>query len=148
MTADKNGVADATQQIVDSNVRARLESAVRKLGPIAAQNALTAFASGQAGNWDSCVLARAYGANGELYSAANGVEPGLRRLGWMCKALGITMSEMGAVVDAFDRSPEYDDGRRVLLRSLLEAEASKLNAAAVDLAEQREAPSLVGSEGR
>jgi hypothetical protein len=102
--------------------RELLESAVRKLGPIAAANALTAFQTGERANWDSCVLARAYGADGELGRDAMARECGSFQMA--CKTFGLTVDEASWVVHAFDLAPEQPN--RHLLRSLLEQEASKI----------------------
>lgn len=102
-----------------------LRSAVKKLGPIAAANALTAFADPYRG-WRQCGLARAYGADGELLTRMCDLAerfPHEDNFELAARVLSIQQDEALAFVMAFD-SP---GARRDALRDLLAAEASKLD---------------------
>lgn len=113
-----------------------LESAVRKLGPERAQQALRAFApshdSGRLDGsaWEGCALALAYGGRGELHAAirddvrANGYEWSPKRKA-AARRLGLSFDELCAVTSAYDVGCGYPIHRT--LRSLLEAEAAKIS---------------------
>lgn len=115
------------------NTQELLASAVKKLGPVAAQNALLAFGrDDNTFSFAACGLAYAFGAPGELLAAMDGNQ---------CYALaaphlGLTDKEVAAFAQAFDGF-DHNDGNfpfdapecRVVLRTLLEAEAAKIRTA-------------------
>lgn len=116
---------------VDAKTRAVLTSAVQKLGPIAAQNALCAFTGTGGHTFRSCGLALAYGAPGELSRAVEELDklkiPYQDPYELTARAVGLTLAEVTAFVGAFDGlSWHGGDAGRALLRSLLEAEAAKI----------------------
>lgn len=98
-----------------------LKSGVAKLGPLAAANALTAFKTGRRGSWNSCVLARAHGADGELKRDARKRKEKV----WQTApvVLGLSVFESEAIMAAFDHPAD-----RKYLRYLLEQEAAKMTA--------------------
>lgn len=109
-----------------------LASAVKKLGPERAQQALEAWSSPQDWfcPWDGCALARAYGRPGELRAI---VEPYTGPSGFVFAvagaALGLTKDEAETVARAFDGLDLFvsDAGKaKSELRRLLEAEAAKM----------------------
>lgn len=118
------------------NVRELLESAVRKLGPERAQQALKAFApthnhrDARGSGWDACALALAYGQRGELHTAILADAHGKPiednpQFSAAAQRLGLTLSEVRCVAYSFDEgcgSPSYAN-----LKELLTAEAAKID---------------------
>lgn len=122
--------------MTDETIALLLESAVRKLGPIGAHNALTAFADeNNKSTWRACGLAASYGAPGELLDEMLRIRPGcvLSEECYIAAAEiighGLAPAEVHAFAAAFDEcgpGPTFAPENRVLLRSLLEAEAAKI----------------------
>lgn len=114
--------------------RGYLESAVRKLGPERAYDALRAFENDPArgghddGSWDTCVLARAYGPSSELAGMGDTekAKRTTRRFATQIVAdlMGLTDREVIAVVRSYDG--DWGEGYAELLKYLLVKEAGKL----------------------
>lgn len=119
-----------------------LRSAITKLGPFGAHNALTAFAERDAGqeevtgDWNRCGLACSFGARGELQAAMREL-PSATSFHRAAAVLGLTVEEVEAFTAAFDDSTyvpvcvgtyrSVPGERYEALRSLLEAEAAKIH---------------------
>src|SRR5688572_14469371 len=110
---------------IHPRTRAHVDSAVRKLGPERALDALAAFDGNEDDNdWESCVFARAYGVRGELERVAELRFPWDAAAGFRAsmEVFGLSAREVHAVVRCYDD----DEPGRGYLRTALLREASKM----------------------